>query len=105
MLPSMTPSEKTPEPGDRGRYFLNLSLAGVAGQVGCVTVVIVFGSLLAGIWLDRWLGTRPLFTVGLLLGSVPVTIVIMYWLVKKAVAKIQPGVPAQTTHKEKESGE
>jgi F0F1-type ATP synthase assembly protein I len=101
----MTPSEKAPEPSDRNRYVLNLSLAGVAGQVGCVTVVIVFGSLFAGIWLDRWLHTRPLFTVGLLLGSVPVTIFIMYWLVKMAVAKIQPVGPAQTVRKEKESGE
>ena len=101
----MTPSQKAPDPVDRNRYLQNLSLAGVAGQVGCVTVVIVFGSLVAGIWLDRWLGTRPVLTVGLLLGSVPVTLFIMFWLVKTAVAKIQPAVPAQTTRKEKESGE
>jgi MFS family permease len=105
MQPSMTPSPKAPEPADRSRYIQNLSLAGIAGQVGCVTVVIVFGSLFAGIWLDRWLGTRPLFTVGLLLGSVPVTIFIMFWLVKRAVAKIQLAVPAQSSRKEKESGE
>jgi hypothetical protein len=105
ILSSMIPPEKASEPSERNRYVLNLSLAGVAGQVGCVTVVIVFGSLFAGIWLDRWLGTRPLLTVGLLLGSVPVTIFIMYWLVKIAVAKIQPVVPAQTVRKEKESGE
>ena len=101
----MTPSQKAPEPTDRNRYVLNLSLAGVAGQVGCVTVLIVFGALLAGMGLDRWLGTRPLLTVGLLLASIPVTIVIMYWLVKMAVAKIQPVVPAQTVRKEKDSGE
>jgi hypothetical protein len=101
----MTPSKKAPEPADRNRYVLNMSLAGVAGQVGCVTVLIVFGSLFAGIWLDRWLGTRPLLTVGLLLGSVPVTIFIMFWLVKSAVSKIQPAVPAQTSQKEKESGD
>ena len=101
----MIPSEKAPEPADRNRYFLNLSIAGVAGQVGCVTVIIVFGALFAGIWLDRLLGTGHLFTVGLMLGSVPVTIFIMYWLVKTAVAKIQPAGPAQTARKEKESGE
>jgi MFS family permease len=105
MQPSMTPAEKSPESTDRNRYILNMSLAGVAGQVGCVTVGIVFGSLFAGIWLDRWLGTRPLLTVGLLLGSIPVTIFIMFWLVKSAVAKIQPVVPAQTVRKEKDSGE
>lgn len=101
----MTPSEKAPLPVDRSRYFQNLSLAGVAGQVGCVTVLIVFGAMFAGIWLDRWLHTRPLFTVGLLLGSVPVTIFVMYWLVKLAVSKIQPAVPTQKQTKEEESGE
>jgi len=101
----MIPSQKAPEGANRARYLQNLSIAGIAGQVGCVTVIIVFGSMIAGIWLDRWLGTRPLFTVGLLLGSVPVTIFIMYWLVKSAVAKIQPPGQAQPTRKEKESGE
>ena len=101
----MTPPDKAPEAVDRNRYVLNLSLAGLAGQVGCITVVIVFGALFAGIWVDRLVGTRPLFTVGLLLGSVPVTIFIMFWLVKSAVAKIQPVVPAQTGRKERESGE
>jgi MFS family permease len=101
----MTPSSKAPDPTDRSRYFQNLSLAGIAGQVGCVTVVIVFGSLFAGVWVDRWLGTRPLFTVGLLLGSVPVTIFVMFWLVRRAVSRIQPAVPAQPTQKEKESRE
>ena len=101
----MTPADKAPLPVDRSRYLQNLSLAGVAGQVGCVTVLIVFGALFVGIWLDRWLHTRPLFTVGLMLGSVPVTIFVMYWLVKMAIAKIQPVVPTQKQKKEEESGE
>jgi F0F1-type ATP synthase assembly protein I len=101
----MIPSGQAPTPQNRSQYVANLSIAGVAGQVGCVTVIIVFGALFAGIWLDRWLQTRPLFTVGLLLGSVPVTIGLMYWLVKKAVAKIQPAGPTQKQRKEEDSGE
>jgi F0F1-type ATP synthase assembly protein I len=96
---------KPPASPNRSQYFANLSIAGVAGQVGCVTVVIVFGALLAGVWLDRWLNTRPLFTVGLMLGSVPVTIAFMFWLVKSAVAKIQPVNPTQKQRKEDGSGE
>lgn len=100
----MTPADKAAA-ANRARYLANLSLAGVAGQVGCVTVLIVFGALLGGLWLDNWLKTRPLFTVGLMLGSVPVTLLVMFWLVKSAVAKIQPVVPAQKQTKEEESGE
>ena len=101
----MTSPDKAPSPADHTRYIVNLSIAGVVGQVGCVTVLIVFGALFAGIWLDRLLGTRPLFTVGLMLGSVPVTIVVMLWLVRSAVAKIQPLAPAPKRGREEESGE
>jgi len=96
---------KPPSPTNRSQYFANLSIAGVAGQVGCVTVLIVFGALFAGIWLDRWLHTRPLFTVGLLLGSVPVTLAVMYWLVKTAIAKIKPTDRASKQTQEDKSGE
>ncbi len=101
----MIPSDKAPSTGARAQYLINLSLAGVAGQVGCVTVLIVFGALLAGMWLDGWLKTKPLFTVGLLLGSVPVTLVIMVWLVRSAVARIKTLGPAPKPRKEEESGD
>jgi F0F1-type ATP synthase assembly protein I len=71
------------------RYTLNLTLAAVAGQVGCLTVVIIALALLAGLWLDNQFGTRPLFLVGLLLGSVPVTLVVMFWVVRQATSRIQ----------------
>jgi F0F1-type ATP synthase assembly protein I len=101
----MSSPGKAPSPSNRSQYFANLSIAGVAGQVGCVTVIIVFGALFAGIWLDRWLNTRPLFTVGLLLGSVPVTLAVMVWLVKSVVSKIQPADSTPKQTQEDDSGE
>jgi F0F1-type ATP synthase assembly protein I len=71
------------------RYAINLTLAAVAGQVGCLTIVIIFLALLAGLWLDNQFGTRPLFLVGLLLASVPVTLVTMFWVVRQATSRIQ----------------
>lgn len=80
------------EPTDkkRNQYAFNLTLAAVAGQVGCLTLIIVLAALFAGLWLDARLGTKPTFTVGLLLGSVPVTLVAMLWVVRKATANIKP---------------
>jgi F0F1-type ATP synthase assembly protein I len=79
--------QKKPEPA---RYAMNLTLAAVAGQVGCLTIVIIFAALLGGLWLDNQFGTRPLFIVGLLLVSVPVTLVTMFWVVRQATSRIKP---------------
>ena len=61
----------------------NLALAGMLSQVGCVTVVIVVGALLAGLWLDSLFNTRPLFTIVFLLASIPVS---LYSLVRTALS-------------------
>lgn len=73
----------------------SISLVSATGQVGCLTVLLIVGALLAGRWLDAQLDTRPWFTVGLLLGSVPVTLVLTITLVLRATkdltAQIKPG--------------
>jgi len=78
--------QQKPKPA---RYAYNLTLAAVAGQVGCITVVIIALALLAGLWLDAQFGTRPLFLVGLLLSSVPVTLITMFWVVRQATSRIE----------------
>ncbi len=55
----------------------SLALAGVAGQAGCLTVVIIIGALLLGIWLDSRFETGYIFTLlGIVLG-IPISLVIM----------------------------
>jgi F0F1-type ATP synthase assembly protein I len=76
---------------DRGQRALNLTLAAVAGQVGCLTLIIVLGALVGGLWLDARLDSRPLFTIILMIGSVPVTLVAMFWVVRKATAGMRTG--------------
>ncbi len=82
------------QPDDQGRdrfqYAMNLTLASVAGQVGCLTLVIIFLALFAGLWLDRFLETKPLFTIVFLIGSVPVTLFLMFRVVKAATDRIKP---------------
>jgi F0F1-type ATP synthase assembly protein I len=74
---------------DPARYTLNMALAAVAGQVGCLTVVIVVAAAFGGLWLDGQFGTRPLFIIGLLLAAVPVTLIAMFWLVRQTTSRIQ----------------
>ena len=65
------------------RVTKNLALASMMSQVGCVTVVIVVGALLGGLWVDSLFNTKPLFTVLLMLLSIPVSV---YSLVRVALS-------------------
>ncbi|OGO72873.1 MAG: hypothetical protein A2Z49_11135 [Chloroflexi bacterium RBG_19FT_COMBO_56_12] len=66
---------------------LNLTLAAVTGQVGCLTILIIFVALFIGRWLDNQFDSSPLFTIALMVGSVPVTLVIMFWVVRSVTAR------------------
>ncbi len=84
----MSPSSNQPEK-KRAEYAFNLTLAAVAGQVGCLTLIIVLAALFGGLWMDNQFQTKPMFTVGLMIASVPVTLVMMFWVVKAATSKLQ----------------
>ena len=73
----------------RAQSAFSLTLAAVVGQVGCLTLVILLGAIFGGIWLDGQLGTRPWFTIGLAIASIPVTLVVMLWVVKAATSRLQ----------------
>jgi len=75
---------------NRLQYAMNMTMASIAGQVGCLTLAVIFAALFAGLWLDRYLDTKPLFTIVILLGSVPVTLFLMFRLVKAATDRIKP---------------
>jgi hypothetical protein len=73
---------------NRRQYAFNLTLAAVAGQVGCLTTLIVLAALFGGLWLDSHFGTKPMITIGLILISVPITLVAMIWIVRTTTARI-----------------
>lgn len=73
----------------RKRNTYNLMIAALAGQVGCLTLVIIIAAVLGGIALDRQLGTKPWFTIGLLVASVPISLLLMLFIARKTVAKIK----------------
>ena len=97
------------DPNKKFQYALNLGLAGIAGQVGFVALLIVAVALGAGLWVDRLLNVRPLFMILFLIGSVPITIFIMIRLALGAVSKIKPVLPprekTEQTKKEEDSSE
>ena len=74
------------------------SLIGV--QAGCVSVILIILALVAGVVLDRALGTKYVFTVGLLLLSVPVSLGAMVYTVLRSTRSMQPQPAPQSTKKE-----
>jgi F0F1-type ATP synthase assembly protein I len=78
---------------DRLQHAYNLTLASVTGLVGCLTLVIVIAALIFGLWLDSTFSTKPLFTLILIIGSVPVTLVVMFMVVNSATKRIKTEPP------------
>jgi len=77
------------QPKTRSNDRFNTILATVVGQVGCFTPIIILGALFAGLWLDRQFETKPLFTILFIVGSAPVSVYVLYRIVRTATAKLK----------------
>lgn len=55
----------------------------IGAQAGCISVFLVIIALVAGLVLDQVLGTKPMFVLGLLLLSIPVS---LYAMVRSVLA-------------------
>ena len=71
------------------RNIINTVLIAMVGQVGCLSLVIILLSVLGGLWLDNTLGTKPLFTLVLLLAGIPLSVILMLYVGRKTIAKIK----------------
>ena len=70
------------------KYLRNVAYAASASQGGCLTVVVVFAALFAGLWLDAQLHTKPLFTLLLVLISIPISLFLMLQFTLRAVRNL-----------------
>jgi magnesium-transporting ATPase (P-type) len=78
-------------------------MAGIIGQIGCVTVLIIVVALGAGLFIDRYFETGNLFTILFVVGSVPITLYATVRLSLTAVARMNaPRNNAPTTAKTEE---
>jgi F0F1-type ATP synthase assembly protein I len=96
-------SEK--EPITNKQKLLNLTLVGIVSQVGCVTLVIIIAALLLGLYIDSRFNTKPWFTIGLIVVSIPVSLVLMIVIVRAAMKKMKIETTLKTKQEEKNLGE
>jgi hypothetical protein len=84
----MTSSQDGKQP-NRQRV-VNLAIVGLLGQVGCITLLIILGALFLGLWLDARFGTRPVITIVVLIASIPISLLIMFAVVRMGLARLKP---------------
>jgi F0F1-type ATP synthase assembly protein I len=82
----MTQSEQ------KGRGILSSLLILMVGQVGCLTLIIILASVFGGLWLDNMFGTKPVFTLVLLLAGVPVSVFVMLALARRILGRLKDQV-------------
>lgn len=95
-------SEKKTQPPDAAetvtKSLTQGSLIGV--QAGCVSVIVVIAALVIGLLLDRTIGTKYIFTLGLLLLSIPLSLAAMVYSVLRSTRSLRAKSTAQPTKKE-----
>lgn len=74
--------------GEKTNRF-NTLLIVLIGQMGCLTLLVIALSVLAGLWLDNSFHTKPIFTLVLLLAGVPVSLVLMLYVARKSVERFK----------------
>ena len=76
----------------KGRGILSTLLIVMVGQVGCLTLIIIIASVFGGLWLDKTFGTKPVFTLVLLLAGIPVSVLVMIALSRRTLARLKDQV-------------
>lgn len=61
----------------------------MVGQVGCLTLIIILASVFGGLWLDNTFGTRPIFTLVLLLAGIPLSVILMIVVARRTLARLR----------------
>ena len=79
-------------PLDRKTKVYNLTLASITAQVGCLTLVIILAAVFGGLWLDAHYQTKPWFTLGLLIISIPVSLTVMFFVFRLTLNKLKDNV-------------
>lgn len=77
----------------------SVAVVSVAAQAGCLTLIIIVAALLAGIWLDSQFQLRGPFTIGLVLLSIPLSLLIMVRTTLGALKRLK--LPPPTIFRQK----
>mgnify|MGYP002713105062 CR=1 FL=1 len=72
-----------------------MAMAGLASQIGCLTVVILFAAVFGGLWLDKVFDSKPIITILLVIISAPAALGLTFWVAMRAAKRVNPPVPTE----------
>ena len=81
--------EKDQKPGTQGQGLLN-TMGGLAGQIAGITLVLVFGAVFGGLWLDKVFHTGHTLLIVLILGAGPLSLYLTFKLAMRTVGRLNP---------------
>ncbi len=99
------PAARPQPPTDQAA--VSTALAALLGQVGCLTLMVISVALGAGLWLDGQFGTKPILTLVLVLGSIPLTLMMMVRVLTSGMARFRTQTGSSSTpagHEEEDGG-
>lgn len=67
----------------------------VIGQVGCITLAVVLASVLGGVWLDNYFGTKPVITLVLVFAGIPLSVFLMLYASRRTLARLSEQYEAE----------
>ncbi len=80
---------------------INTLLIVLIGQMGCLTLIVIALSVLAGLWLDSVFHTKPILTLAFLLAGVPISVILMVFVGRKGLERFRlKNEPAANEDKE-----
>jgi len=80
---------------DNRQNMVSTLLIVVIGQVGCLTLAVILASVFGGLWLDNMFGTKPVFTLVLLFAGIPLSVILMLYVSRKALARLKEKYEAE----------
>ena len=86
---------------DEFKSAVTMTVVWVAG----LTLIIIFVALFAGILLDKFLNSKPIFTIILTIASIPLTIFATIRVVRAASSRIQPAAKREISEEKPHRGE
>jgi F0F1-type ATP synthase assembly protein I len=68
---------------------VNRSVISLMVQVALYTLIIIFGAVFLGLWLDKTFNTAPIIVLVLIIVSIPVSILVILSVVRATVKKMK----------------
>jgi F0F1-type ATP synthase assembly protein I len=93
------------QPNRKGRDEFKTAVTMTVLWVAGLTLVTIFVALLAGMWLDKILNSKPWLTIAFILISIPATLYLTVRVVRSATSRIQPDKKNEVIEEEPNRGD